>query len=224
MDHKEMFETLVREWEVKVRYKDESAFMKLCGTLAFFSPGFMTDVTTTLGNTINFPSRKWVKEDYAGAWQTLCHELVHVVDYRRLGKLGWLFWIGYAMPQGLFVLALLGIPFQSWWFLLFLLSLAPLPAPWRKWAEMRGYAMSMATHYWTHGGGIPLDWKEYVIEKFVGPTYYWMWPFRGAVEREVGRWSKKILCEEIQAENEVYNKVFKMIKTRKAAAKANSPS
>jgi hypothetical protein len=217
MDDKAMFETLVREWEVDVRYKDESAFMRLCGKLAFFTPEFMSSITTTMGATVYFPSRAWVEEDYGRAWRVLCHELVHVEDYRALGKNGWLFGVGYAMPQGLAVLALLGIPFHSWWFLLFLLLLAPLPAPWRKAAEMRGYAMTMAVRYWTFGGGIPKELKDHIVQNFVGPKYYFMWPFKGAVEREVGQWSRMTLCDEIQRVDPVYAEVHSVIKSRQAA-------
>ena len=214
MDDKEMYETLVLEEGVKIRFKDESPFMQLCGKLAFFNPSFMTSITTTIGDTIYFPSHKWLEESYGRAWRVLCHELVHVVDYRKQGKAGWLFGGMYTMPQGLAALALLGLPLQSWWFLLFLLLLAPLPAPWRKAAEMRGYAMSMAVRYWTFGGGIPQDLKEHITLNFVGPKYYFMWPFRGAVEREIGRWSKMILCEEIQDVDAIYDKVFTMIRAR----------
>jgi hypothetical protein len=212
-DHREMFETLIVSESVKVRYKDESRGMRQLGRLLFWNPAFMTNFSTTFGATVWLPSRKWVDDDPFRAWVVLCHELVHVEDYTN-SKPRWLFPVMYSMPQGLAVLAVLAAVFQIWWLLGFLVLLAPLPAPWRKNAEMRGYAMSMAATCWVNKTGIPQAQKEQIARWFTGPDYYFMWPFKGAVQREVGRWSKMILCNEIFGQGDVYARVHKLIKAR----------
>lgn len=212
-DHREMFETLIVSEAVKVRYKDESRYMKLLGKLMFWNPRFMSNVATTIGETVWLPSRQWVEEDLLRAWLVLCHELVHVEDYKAC-KPRWVFPVLYAMPQGLAVLALLAPVLQQWWPLLFLALLAPLPAPWRKSAEMRGYGMSMAAAYWFGKGGIPQAQKQEIAQWFTGPDYYFMWPFKGAVKREVGRWSRMILCNEVFAQGAIYERVHRLIKAR----------
>ena len=42
---------------LKLRYKDESTLMKIMGKLMFFNPSFMTQFTTTIGETIYFHPR-----------------------------------------------------------------------------------------------------------------------------------------------------------------------
>lgn len=211
-DHREMFETLIVSESLKVRYKDESGVMWLLGKLVFWNPAFMT-IATTLGTTVWLPSRKWVEGDPFRAWVILAHELVHVEDYTN-SKPRWLFTVKYSLPQSLAVLALLGLVLKAWWPLVFLVLLAPIPSPWRKNAEMRGYAMSMAATFWFHKSGIPQAQKERIAERFTGPGYYFMWPFKGAVNREIGRWSKMILCDEIFGQGAVYARVHKLIKAR----------
>lgn len=63
---------------------------------------------------------------------------------------------------------------------LLVLSLAPWPAPWRVKAELRGYAMTLATTYWSTGE-ISAAMMGYLHDQFVGPNYYWMsWRSRRA--------------------------------------------
>jgi hypothetical protein len=213
-DHREMYETLVVAENVTIRYKDEARGMRLVGKTMFWAREFMTEVVTTIGSVVYFPSRKWVEEDYERAWTLLSHELVHVEDYQSKGKWRWLFFATYAMPQGLAILALLAIVLKAWWPLVFLGCLAPLPAPWRKHAEMRGYAMNMAVYFWAHGGGIPQDLKEEITSYFTGPLYFFMWPFKRSAANEVGQWSKRVLCDEIFECGPIYGRIQKMVKAR----------
>ena len=213
MNHREVYKRLSEG--VDIRYKDESKSMQLLAKVMFFNRRFM-DMTTTLGKTIYFPSRAWVEEQPYRAWRVLAHEMVHIEDGQ---KLGWRFPVMYAMPQGLAVFALLGLVLQSWWPLLFLLFLAPLPAPWRRAFEMRGYAMSMAVSFWV-GRDIPQEERDRIALNFTGPEYYFMWPFKDAVRKEIGHWVKKILCGEIFEQGKVYGHVhqtFKLVKSRSSA-------
>jgi hypothetical protein len=46
--------------------------------------------------------------------------------------------------------------------------------------EKRGYAMSLATIYWTHGA-IGQDQKDHVVKQFTTANYWFMWPFESWV-------------------------------------------
>lgn len=202
--HREMFDALQTMAGVQVRYKNESRFMRLIGLLMFFNRSFMTGYTTTIGVTVYFPSRAFVDRDPYHAWEVLAHEIVHAEDYRA-SKM-W-FGVKYLFPQCLAVLALLAPVLWSWWPLAFLLFLAPIPAPWRTHYEMRGYAMSLAVHYWYLGDGIPVALKQHVADAFTGPSYLYMWPFKTAVANRVNDISRRILCDEIFEDGPVYQSV-----------------
>lgn len=213
VNHRKLFKALVESEGIEVKFKTQSTLMKMIGWfLTPINPTFMTGYTTTLGETIYFPSPAWLEASYERAWMVLCHELVHVEDHRTQGKL---FSVRYSMPQGLAVLSLLGLVFHSWWCLLFLLFLAPWPAPWRMLSEMRGYGMSMAVDYWVYGGGISQAQKDHVVNQFTSSSYYWMYPFKKTVQREVGRWTKGILCDELQAHGPVFGRMKRLISANK---------
>jgi len=210
VNHKEMFEALQTAGQITIRYKSESTLMKLIGALMFFNRQFMTHVTTTVGTTVYFPSRKYVETDPAIAWDILAHELVHVSDHRRNR-----IFIGlYLMPQLLAVLALLAIPLQSWWPLLFLICLAPIPAPWRLNAEIRGYAMGMAVWHWYRKAGIPQAMKQDIAKYLTGPDYYFTWwVSKDYVMGKINEWSKRILLDQVD-DDPPFKLVHDMIKAR----------
>lgn len=123
--------------------------------------------------------------DAAQIARTLEHEWVHAKDAqtffgalpKRLRFISIpLFYIVYAMPQLLAALALLA-PFTTWWWLLALLFLAPVPAPIRAVAELRAYRRSLEL-----GGSI-----KYARAAFLSRGYWWMLPFPGLVERLLQR-------------------------------------
>lgn len=210
-DHGEMLSVV--SFGVRIRFKDKSWTMRLLGRLTPWDSGFMQR-PTTVGTTVYFPSQKWVDQNAQTAWMQLAHELVHVGDYRRLG---WRFHAAYAMPQLLAVFSLMTFVFYSWWPALFLLFLLPIPAPWRMQFEMRAFAMTLATHFWLNGGGIPQEMKAKIARNFTGPRYYWAWPFKKAVKKRIGRWTKKILCGELLTNPEfqaTYGEVHDLIKAR----------
>jgi hypothetical protein len=99
----------------------------------------MTNFVSTIGSTIYFPSKDFVKNNDQSSIILLAHELVHVKQANKYGKI--LFGLLYLFPQCLVILALLA-PF-SIWFLLFLVCAAPLPAPFRTYFEIDAYAMSL---------------------------------------------------------------------------------
>jgi hypothetical protein len=177
-------ESLAVERGMKLKLKSKSHFMRFLGFLLFFNRAFMSRYTTVIGSTVYFPDETWA--DDQKVWQTLCHELTHWEDNKRL-KL--LFPIVYLSPQIFALLALLA--FVNLWFLLFLVLLAPLPSPGRKWAEMRGYAVSMAVLYWRYGR-IGDEAIDHFVSQFTTAKYYFIWPFPKAVRAELMKWKGRI--------------------------------
>lgn len=178
-------------YQIKIAFKDESLLMKIVGFLLFFTKGFMTRFTTTLGNTVYFPSREWLEKNERSATRVLAHELVHMHDRKKMNKRYTV--IGYPslylFPQILAVfslLAFLAFINLSWLFcLFFLLFLAPIPAPGRFYIESRGYAMnlflsSLSASYENYTYKAE-DHAEKLAKYFTGPLYFYMWPFHDHV-------------------------------------------
>ena len=158
-----------------VKFKDESLLMKVLGKALFFNPSFMTNYTTTLGSTVYFPTKKWVDENSEDAACILAHELIHVSDSQEIGMS--LFAYSYLFPQVLSLLALLAIVSSNLW-LLWLLCLAPLPAPFRTYWELRGYAITDAVLHKTRG---TFTSSDFLAKQFTTGAYYFMWPFRNDI-------------------------------------------
>ena len=178
---------LSKDIPVKVAYKDESKLMKFLGAILFFNKGFMDLYITTLGNTVYYPSRAWVQDHPTDATLVMAHEYVHMKDNSRLGKIKYP--IMYLFPQVLAVLSLLTVlafftPY-AWFFLTFLLCAAPIPAPGRKYIELRGYKMSLYALYLNLSelnfdesaiARALMKSAEYGNSQFTGAGYYFMWP------------------------------------------------
>jgi len=170
--------------EVKIYLKDDSKFMKLLNFfVGKFNKGFMTDYITTIGTNIYFPKAKLEAEDES-ATEILAHEWIHVRDEQRL-KL--LFRLGYLFPQILAVFALLGLfgfLFKPMFFMfLFLLFLAPLPAPFRMMFELKAFRITklFCKHYY---GITDLKFVEdWVTELMTKNSYYYAWPFETDVRK-----------------------------------------
>jgi hypothetical protein len=179
----------------KVRFKDESRWMRFLGALLFFNRDFMTGYTTTLFRTVWFPSRADIVGSPEWAFQTLAHELVHVD--RCGGK--WLRWVWFSLkylfPQCLALLSLGAV--SAFWVgpiglipLLLLGSLLPWPAPFRVEEEIWGYAMSEVVKAWCRGrrwtGPVNNSWQG----EFLKSGYYFMarnWePVRKRIELRCG--------------------------------------
>lgn len=183
------FDTLVKEYQkllpFEICYKEESRGMRFASVmLTIFCPTFMTHFTSVIGNRIYFPSRKFIERDEYGAMRTLAHELVHLLDQRRVSKPA--FMISYLFPQSLAV-GVFAFPWLGWWALLFLLFLAPIPSWPRFYFESRGYAMNVMTARPSRKQAI-LDGS---IRQFTGWNYYRMYPFSKSVYNKIADWVDK---------------------------------
>jgi len=85
----------------KLKFKDESVFMKFLGVLTYpFNQMFMEGFITTIGTTVYFPDRKSLEGRGDGAASTMAHEFVHMWDSKRQ----WLRYnLGYLSPQVFFI-------------------------------------------------------------------------------------------------------------------------
>lgn len=170
--------------EYKIRFKDESFFMKLIGKILVFNPSFMTGYTTTIGHTIYFPKASYLKAHPVSAKVTVLHELVHIKDYEKLGALRFI--LMYLFPQ---VLALLAIPaffLLPWWVaILFLAFAAPIPAYGRMQLELKAYTFSVYTLFkLQQKNGYSINFEKQInsyTNQFLDSSYYFMWPFRSYI-------------------------------------------
>lgn len=177
---------------VTIKPKSSSALMRLIGwifRITKISPQFMTNYYTTLGSTIYVPDNLLENMNTSSFIRTLAHETVHAADARRLSSA--LFGFLYLFPQSLAPLALLSLlgllnP-MFFWCLGFLVFLAPIPAPFRYWFELKAYRTQllfarkedrlsdteMEYHY------------EWVEKQLCTKLYYWTWPFKSWVRRNL---------------------------------------
>lgn len=169
----------VELYDVKIAFKDESKLMGFISRLLFFNKKFMTSYITVIGRTVYFPSREWLEKNRDSAAQTLCHEFVHISDEKNVGS--FVFRLSYLFPQWMSLFALTAF-FAGPLALIFLLFLLPLPAPFRTFWELRGYAMTDAVFFERYK---QFAETGYLTSQFTSSNYYFMWPFKKALIAEV---------------------------------------
>ena len=127
---------------------------------------YLASYQTTIGQTV-YVTVDWDAWDADRRYVTLRHEAVHLRQFRKL-----------TLPL-----------------MIVLYLFVPLPmglAYFRARFEREAYAESIRAAAEVWGAAYPrrADFREHVVEQFVGPSYGWMWPFRGAIER----WYDRILA------------------------------
>jgi len=132
---------------------------------------FMYCFTTTLGYTV-YTSTSWDQRSEASRITTLKHELVHMRQMERYGRI-------------LFSLA----------FLLFWLPIGL--AYFRKKFEQEAYEESMRWRlkfFGIHNIENP-DYKESIVCHFLSAEYVWTWPFRSSIEKWFDATVEKLKAE-----------------------------
>ena len=191
---------------LKVKYKDESWFMKLLGYILFFNKSFMTDYTTTIGSTIYFPSRAKVEARQLSSIIVLLHELVHIYDSQKLTKL--LFGFLYLSPQILAPLSLL-LWLINWKIAMIgFVLLLPIPAYFRMYFEKRAYTASL---YVLKALGKKYNFppmlstnRDCFIKQFKNSAYYYMWVFKD-IDSYFNNVTNKILNNERPYDDEIFD-------------------
>lgn len=167
--------------DFKIKFKNESWLMKTIGFLMFFNKGFMKSFTTTLGNTIYFPSKEFVSTRQTSSLVITMHEIVHMYDAKKMNK--FVFSALYASPQ---IFALFSIPLFILGFnllaLLSLLCLAPIPSYFRMRSEKRAYlaslyAMKKLNEKYNYNINLDIQ-SRFFLDQFKGANYYFMWPLK----------------------------------------------
>lgn len=192
--------------------------MKIIGFILFFNKSFMSSFTTTIGKTVYFPSKEKVEEKGDGALLTLLHEYRHAKDSSKLSTP--LFSLAYLFPQ---ILApfMLFFGFINWWLAiaLFILFLAPLPAPFRAYFEFNAYVVTLfVTNLYLLEHGIRAeDRKKSLIRRaekinnhFINANYYFMWPF--GVKNKLKEKVDKIINQTIKTEDSSLLEIEKAFK------------
>ena len=171
-----------------VTLKKDSKFHKIIGWILskVGNPYYNTVYCTTIGQNTALPiacndsTSKYL-------WQTILHEGQHAIDSKNVNN--FVFGAAYLFPQLIGILGVLytlaiaialplGAPLWLLWGLLSLIFLAPLPAFFRAYAEIRGYTVTLAVDFWSGTLGDEELYLNWLVNVFSGGGYYYMWPFR----------------------------------------------
>jgi hypothetical protein len=223
-----IFDAMVAHLEEKIpgfeiRYKNESWSQKLIAVLIYvFNRKYMSRYVTTIYPRVYFPSREFVEKNPWTAAKILAHEYVHLFDAKGVS----MYWKACYLSPQLLLLALAGIAsvvlgtmHAPWWSHAIgtVAALLPWPSPWRRDAELRGYAMNMLVNVWRHGT-IRRSTIEWIVDKFTGAAYYFMWPFRKGMNERVLAVEGDITFGRIWKghENKPYQEVIAILEASKA--------
>lgn len=199
---------------LQIKYKDQSPFMKFIGSLLFFNNEFMVSYTTTIGETIYFPTSNFVKARPVSSAIVLLHELVHVHDEKKISKL--LFGFLYLFPQILSILFLPLFFLLTWKIVLPLVIFCALPVPafFRMYLEKRAYLASL---YCFNKLSKKLDFNPnldnqsiFFQKQFSGSYYYFMWPF-GNIKNDFDEAIVRIKADQRPYDDSVFDMLDNLI-------------
>jgi hypothetical protein len=120
---------------------------------------YLDSFQTTIGRTV-YVTADWDDWEPDRRYVTLRHEAVHLRQFRT-----------FTLPGMALLYVLLPLPMGLAWF--------------RAYFEKEAYAESIRAAAEVYGSDYPRrpDYRRYIIDQFLGPSYGWMWPFRGHLER-----------------------------------------
>jgi len=127
---------------------------------------YLDSYQTTIGRTV-YVTSDWDATDPDERYVTLRHEAIHLRQFRR-----------FTLPGMAVLYVLLPLPIGLAWF--------------RAQFEKAAYAESIrsAAEVWGPAHPRRPSYRKHIIDQFVGPSYGWMWPFRGHLER----WYDRVLA------------------------------
>lgn len=176
-----MVEELIREIrsefpDFEIVQKQDSGLMKFLRVFLLIvtfgaMKNFMTDVITTLGNTVYVPAG-WGSKPEIGRYEVLRHERVHMRQRRRYGRV--LYSFLYIFP----------------FFPLFL-------AYWRAKLEMEAYAETIlvVAEYMGPDHVRTPEFRDRMASRFWTASYAWMWLHKPTVYR----WVDKAIADAVHA-------------------------
>jgi hypothetical protein len=149
-----------------LRFKSESRLQRLIGfCVRPFNRTYLTEYTTVMFGRVYLPDRACLAEMSREAVYTLlCHEAVHLRDARRFPVF---FQLSYLL------LPPVGPGFRALW-------------------EWRAYRETLRVDYalW---GMIPDAQLDRIADRFAGPDYLFMWPFRTGLRARLERLRSEII-------------------------------
>jgi hypothetical protein len=194
--------------DFEVRFKNRNRKQKILGALMFWNRRYMTDYISTFYPYVYWTAEKEYRSSPLRSFKVLAHEYVHLLDHKRHP-----FWFGfsYLLPHLIALLSVVAVvaAFHSPWWLCALASFiaaAPLPSPWRRNWEMRGYTMSMAINAWKHGNVNPST-VEWIVEQFTGWSYYRMWPYEKGMRKRLQTALTRIHSGDVLLTSEAFKQV-----------------
>ena len=127
---------------------------------------YLDSFQTTIGATV-YVTPDWDDWDPDRRYVTLRHEAIHLRQFRK-----------FTLPGMALLYVLLPLPLGLAWF--------------RAYFEKQAYAESIRAAAEVWGSAYPKQahYRSYILDQFVGPSYGWMWPFRGGLER----WYDQVLA------------------------------
>jgi hypothetical protein len=160
---------------IKVRDKDEVWWQKILAKILFFVPNYMRNFSNAVYNCIDLGQ---VAEDSSRRWETLIHELKHIIDSHNWYHVP--FGVGYLFPQILALLSL-GAVWGSGWWLLWLVALLPWPALFRVLIETPAYAYNLII---AELRGRDVDEVEKrILTTLSGSSYYFAMPLKVVIRK-----------------------------------------
>jgi len=127
---------------------------------------YLDSYQTTIGKTV-YVTADWDDLPADQRYVTLRHEAIHLRQFRKL-----------TLPVMAVIYVLLPLPMGL--------------AYGRARLEQQAYAESIRAAAEVWGSDYPRrdEYRRYVIDQFMGPSYGWMWPFRSSLER----WYDEVLA------------------------------
>lgn len=127
---------------------------------------YLDSFQTTIGRTV-YVTADWDDWEPDRRYVTLRHEAVHLRQFRT-----------FTLPGMALLYVLLPLPMGLAWF--------------RAYFEKEAYAESIRAAAEVYGADYPRrpEYRRYIIDQFLGPSYGWMWPFR----RQLERWYDGVLA------------------------------
>ena len=150
----------------QIKFKSSSWSQRILAFLVrWYIPTYLTHYTTVIGKSIYFPDERLM--DHPNTKFSIAHEVVHLMDQRRLTIPLFLFL--YLSPQ-IFALGVFSFPwlgYDALWFLIFVL---PWPSPGRVYLEARAYSLERFLYFQS---GNRIDPFRFV-NVFQSSGYYFM--------------------------------------------------
>lgn len=176
-------EAFKRITDFQIKYKSSSSGQKLLAFLIkWYIPTYLTHYTTVVGRSIYFPNERLV--DHPNTRFTIAHEVVHLLDQKRLTIP--LFLLLYLSPQ-IFALGVLSFPwlgYKALWFLVFAL---PWPSPGRVYLEARAYGLELSLY---QRCGYQFNHQRF-IDVFLSANYYYMSWTRSYASQQLEKFLQK---------------------------------